>query len=156
MPRGQAQVRTGAIGPESDPRESPSQDVMAQRVQQAHEARPASPQEVVFHSRYRNYIVQITSPAPIFDPATGRVLDVRPKAAKFQNSEYRTKDAEIIAIMKDNRSFGSDFWDADELAARNKRESDARFEAQLREKLKADPELLTRLAPTVESFAPQA
>jgi hypothetical protein len=154
MPR-PVQVRTGAIGPEPDVRDTPSQDLLTQRAEQARASRPAAPEEVVLNSKYRNYIFQITSPAPIFDPASGRVLDVRPKAAKFQNGEYRTRDAEVIAVMKADRGYGVDFWDAGELAARAAREAEARFEAQLVEKLKSDPTLLTRLAPTVESFAPQ-
>lgn len=153
--RRQPQVRTGAIGPEADPHEQPSQDLLAAAVAQAKEARAAAPEEVVFHAKARNYMFQVTAPAPIFDPASGRILEARPKVAKFQNSEYRTKDAEVIAIMKNDRSYGigRDFWDAAELATRAAVDADARLEAQVREKLKSDPAFLTRLAPDVESFA---
>lgn len=157
MPRGQAVVRTGLIGPEADPRETPSQDILAERVARSTSARPASPSEVVFHAKARNYMFQVKAPAPIFDPATGRLIEGRPVAAKFQNGEFRTKDPEVIEILKSNVSYGigRDFWDAAELVERNRENNKAR----LLEQMKADPELarelISQLSPSVQSFAAQ-
>jgi hypothetical protein len=147
------EVRTGAIGPEADPHAAPSPSPLAERAALAQAARPARADEVVFHARARNYMFQVTAPAPRFDPATGRFYEDRPKVAKFQNSEYRTSDPEVIAILKASNAYGSDFWDAAELAEKNRQQS----EVALLERLKADPELtarvLSRLAPDVKSFA---
>jgi hypothetical protein len=157
MPKGQPQVRAGLVGPNTV-REEPSLDPLAKAAQNARDARPAAPQEVVFQARAKNYIFQITAPAPIFDPATGRVLEGRPRAAKFQASEYRTSDPETIAIMKADRAYGvgRDFWDVAEM---QQRAAEAN-EAQLLRQLEADPELakklLQRLQPSVESFAAEA
>lgn len=149
------EVRTGAIGPEADPHAEPSPSPLAARVAQAQEARPARANEVVFHARVRNYIFQVSSPEPRYD-ASGRLITERPKAAKFQNAEYRTSDPEVIAILKGSRDYGSDFWDAAELAEKQRKQS----EDALLERLKANPELtqrvLARLSPDVESFSAPA
>lgn len=76
---------------------------------------PPDPDLVRYNSRYLGYRVQITAPADVFEPATGRVIRARPVVAQFSAGRYETKDPEIIAVLDKSArcGLGLDFWRAE-------------------------------------------
>ncbi len=159
MARRNTQVVTGARG--ADVREAKAGDVQSQLAEQAREAQKAprtKPGEVVYQSKAANYRVQITAPANIFNPATGRIEDVRPKAAKFSGGIFRTSDPETIQVIESLRGYGvnRDVWRVEEMTEYRRKTQAAEYAFNLAN----DPELLAavraQLAPEVDGFGPPA
>lgn len=61
---------------------------------------------IEFQSRYKEFRLQITSPADIFVPATGQVIKSKPKVAQFHNYTFKTTDAEIVKKIRQYQRFG--------------------------------------------------
>ncbi len=158
MARRNAQVVTGARG--ADVREGKAVDAVSQLADQAREAKKVTrkPGEVVYQSKAANYRVQITAPASIFNPQTGRLEDVRPKAAKFSGGIFRTSDQEVIQVIESLRGYGvnRDVWRVEEMTEFRRREQAKEYAFNLAN----DPELLeavrAQLSPAVDGFAPPA
>jgi hypothetical protein len=158
MARRQAQVVTGARG--ADVREAKEGDPQSQLAAQARETQKVTrkPGEVVYQSKASNFRVQITAPASIFNPQTGRIEDQRPKAAKFSGGIFRTTDPETIAVIESLRGYGvnRDVWRVEAMTEHRRAEQAREYAFNLQ----SDPELLAavraQLSPEVASFAPPA
>lgn len=83
-------------------------------------AKPVTPYDVIFQSKYRKHRVQVTSPADRLDPSTGILIRARPIAARFEDGIYRIprqldrKDADFVLErlrQHPNYGIGRDFWE---------------------------------------------
>lgn len=117
--RQEPQIQSGPRGPLGSPA-APSQEAGASAVSAASvfaprkkkPAAPPDPNVIRFRSRYSGYRIQITAPADVFEPASGRVIKGRPKVAQFRGGYFETKDPETLKVMLDSGKFGlgNDFW----------------------------------------------
>jgi hypothetical protein len=152
--RAPAQVVRGLRTPESVP-ETQTIPTEHQPVASFSLGRPAADGERVYHSHTTGLIVQITSPADRFDPATGSIVRAHPIKAQFQAvgegalGEFRTKDPEVMRVLEANPRYGlgRSYWRADEFMAKA-RES---MRQQVKSQLTSDPELLAEVLQEVGS-----
>jgi len=94
-------------------------------------------------SAYRRYRIQVTSPADVLDPATGRIVRGRPIVAQFEDWNYwnDAKDPGVKRLtdeaLQSNPRCGlqSDFW----LASEQKEKAQAKRLADARRTLHALP-----------------
>jgi hypothetical protein len=113
----------GTRGPRSD-----RLDEMRAQSEQEFDATPAEMPKVdgtVYLSAYPAYCVQITAPADLTDPVTGRKTIGRPMKAMFANGRYvnNARDKKVRAhideVLQSNSRFGrpgsgTDYWLAEQ------------------------------------------
>lgn len=110
----------------------------------------------VYLSAFPRYCVQITAPADITDPITGRKTIGRPVKAQFDEGRYvnNAKDlklrAHIDQVLQQNTRYGlpgrgADFWLAEAAIRMTKAAAKASAKATLRELAKSNPDELKNL-----------
>jgi hypothetical protein len=124
MPRQDPDVLAGTRGPRTDRIEDMRQ--AAERAEtEPVQVGPRRKQGTVYVSKFRRYRVQVTAPADVVDPLTGRKTRGIPVVAKFDEGVYvnDTKDltqrAAIDTFLQENPYFGkygsgAEFWLADD------------------------------------------
>lgn len=120
MPRQDPEVLAGTRGPRSD-----RIDAMRQAADRAEtepvQVGPRRKEGTVYISKFRRYRVQVTSPADVVDPLTGRRTRGVPVKAQFEEGVYindakdLAKRAEIDNFLQENPYFGkygsgAEFW----------------------------------------------
>ena len=127
------EVISGARGP---------RDVRDAQAAEAKSKRPLGTKapvgKVRFQSRYANLRIQVSAPADIRDPFTGRITPGRPKAAQFRDHNYDVAetDSDQLQFLKDHPAYGRTFWLLSDIVEAARKEQVASTKRQL----EADPE----------------
>lgn len=141
MPRFAPKVLDGTRGPRAD-----RMDDMRAQSETVADYTPAEMPKVdgtVYLSMYPSYCVQITAPADVTDPITGRKTIGRPVKALFTEGRYvnNARDpklrAHIDEVMQSNSRFGKpgsgcDYWLAEEAIRMTKAAAKANATATLK------------------------
>lgn len=127
------EVITGARGPREQ-RDAVAADQKAKRalgVQQT-----STPGKVRFQSAFANLRIQVTAPADMRDPFTGRITPGRPKAAQFKEHilDVDEKNTDTLEWLKSHPSYGAKFWLMADVIAEAKRQ-----EVEQAKRILADP-----------------
>ncbi len=101
---------------------------------------------VEFGSRFKEFRVQITSPADTFVPATGQVIKGRPKFAQFHDYSFRTTDAEIVKKLREYRHFGTMVFETSIVTAA----SEAAVVENILSTIKSDPKVRQQVLASLE------
>lgn len=123
MPKFAPKVLDGARGPRAD-----RFDDMRAQSEAAFDATPSEAPKVdgtVYLSAYPGYMVQISAPADIVDPLTGRKTIGRPVVARFVEGRYvnNARDKKLRAYIDEEMQrktrfgkpgSGADYWLADD------------------------------------------
>lgn len=110
----------------------------------------------VYVSQFPSYCVQITAPADLIDPVTGRKTIGRPVRAQFAEGRYvnNARDPKvrkhIDEVMQSNSRFGrpgsgADYYLADEALRMSRAAAKANATATLRQLAKQNPDELKQL-----------
>ena len=154
MPRFTPKVLDGSRGPRAD-----RMDDMRAQSEVAFDATPAEAPKVdgtVYLSMFPAYCVQITAPADLVDPVTGRKTIGRPTKAMFQEGRYvnNARDPKvrkhIDEVLQSNSRFGrpgsgADYWLAADAVRMAQAAAKASATATLRTLAKQNPAELERL-----------
>jgi len=154
MPRFAPKVLDGTRGPRADRLD----DMRAQSEERFAPDPTAVPRVdgTVYLSPYPSYVVQITAPADLTDPITGRKTVGRPVSAKFDNGRYvnNARDPKvrkhIDEVMQSNSRFGkpgsgADYYLADEATRMAQAAAKANATATLRQLARQNPDELKQL-----------
>jgi len=128
MPRQEPEILDGIRGPRADRIEAMRQAAERESEPAQVPVRAAQRDGTVYISKFRRYRVQVTSPADIIDPLTGRKTRGVPVCAKFDEGVWvnDAKDlklrAQIDEFLQQNPYFGrygtnAEFWLASEQEA---------------------------------------
>lgn len=120
MPNRDPEVLAGTRGPRSERIES-MREVEERALTEPAQVGLRHKNGTVYISKFRRYRVQITAPADVVDPATGRKIVGRPVTAKFEEGVW-TNDVKNLAereridsYLQENPYFGkygsgAEFW----------------------------------------------
>lgn len=155
MPRFAPKVLDGTRGARSDRMED--MRAMDEAVPDVAQGLTEAPKVdgTVYLSPFPSYCVQITAPADITDPITGRKTIGRPTKALFKEGRYvnNARDKKVRAhideVLQSNSRFGkpgtgSDFWLASEAVRMTQAAAKASALDTLRAIAKQSPEELTK------------
>lgn len=101
---------------------------------------------VTFTSRYGRHRIQITAPADIYNPATGRIVRGRPKVAQFDNYTFTTSDVEIVESLRAHRLYGFELFEA----AVMQQAADDAVSNQILSQIEANPSVRSRVLAVLE------
>lgn len=103
------EVITGARGPR-DVRDAQAAEKKAKKALGLTTVTPEG--KVRFQSAFANLRIQVTAPADLRDPFTGRLTPGRPKAAQFRDHFYDVdaKELDTLEFMKAHPAYGQKFW----------------------------------------------
>lgn len=153
MPRFQPKVLDGTRGPRAD-------RVDEMRAQSEETFAPSLDipkiDGTVYLSQYPGYMVQISAPADLVDPVTGRKTIGRPITARFSEGRYvnNARDPKVRKhiddVMQANSRFGkpgsgADYYLAAEAMRMSQAAAKANAKATLRQIAKQNPEELKQL-----------
>ena len=103
------EVITGARGPREQ-RDAVAAEKKAKRALGVQQIQPAG--KVRFQSKVSNLRIQVTAPADVRDPFTGRLTPGRPKAAQFRDNflDVDEKNTDTLEWLKNHPLYGVTFW----------------------------------------------
>lgn len=142
------EVISGARGP----RDVRDAQVAEKRASKAALGMKAPAGKIRFQSRYSNLRIQISAPADIRDPFTGRITAGRPKAAQFRNNffDVAETDEDTLKWLKEHPAYGRNFWLLSDVVEQARKiqvdnvkrqlESDPEFKARVLEALRESNE----------------
>lgn len=143
------EVVTGLRQPTREAVEKSIASAMANEAPTAQARRtPISPEGTVYESLYSRYRIQITAPAVVKDPQTGRETRVPPVVAQFEEGVYVNKERdpkkrkEYDRYIQENPFYGlgRHFWLQSERVERDKAVSTAQAKQVLSSLPKAELE----------------